>query len=777
MGLSTNIGLRALLTSQSALDTIGHNVANATTEGYSRQRVLTSSARPLNLRGLQLGNGVDANVVTRSVDELLNARIVSQSSSVARLESQLTEMGSVEALLNEPGEGGFGALMDSLFNSLSLVSSNPEDIVARNGALQSSENLTRRFHQVSDEIRQLQGDAQLKAETLVADVNLLAERLVTLNQQISEAESVSGTVANDLRDQRGVALRALSERVEITARENTQGAVLVQIDGQLLVGSSSANPLRVEPGADGTIGLQLLGGVQPVQPRSGQLAGVVAFSETFANDVLDGFDRYAKGIVLEMNRAHSTGVPLGGGFNQLRGSVSVADLDGDGAYGDVLLRDAQLPFDVQSGELFVHVALDGDDSFKTTRIEIDPDRMTVQGFADALSGVTGLSARIDTAGRLSVDALSQTKFHFGSRLDPAPDHSGTFGGGAASHVSSFAGPFAVGTTSTLDLVGAAGPFTLTIDPATFASAGEPTAKELVDSFNASPDMAAGDLRAVLVGDRIGFQTLSTGAAASFDVAGGTAVAALGLSAGTYTGQELEVEVAVAGVYEGAENDRWTFTPVGIGTIGTTPRLEVEVRDESGALVTTLDVGEGYPPGTPLAVAEGVTVSFSVGEVNGAAGDAFTLDTIADSDTSDVLVALGLNSFFTGSDASNINVNGDILKDPRLFAASSAGADGDNGAVLEMLDIQSSEVEGLDGTLSTYFGALVGGVGFEIASTSSALEVEGFMLNSLEEQREQVSGVNVDEELVKMIEYEQTYQAAARFLQVVGQLNDTVLALV
>ena len=202
-----------------------------------------------------------------------------------------------------------------------------------------------------------------------------------------------------------------------------------------------------------------------------------------------------------------------------------------------------------------------------------------------------------------------------------------------------------------------------------------------------------------------------------------------------------------------------------------------MRDESGALVTTLDVGEGYPPGTPLTVAEGISVSFSVGEVNSTAGDAFTLDTIADSDTSDVLVALGLNGFFTGSDASNINVNSDIVKDPRLFAGSSTGEDGDNGAILEMLDVQSSEVEGLDGTLGTYFGALVGGVGFEIASTSSALEVESFMLNSLEEQREQVSGVNVDEELVKMIEYEQTYQAAARFLQVVGQLNDTVMALV
>ncbi|MDG1491317.1 MAG: flagellar basal body rod C-terminal domain-containing protein, partial [Planctomycetota bacterium] len=506
-------------------------------------------------------------------------------------------------------------------------------------------------------------------------------------------------------------------------------------------------------------------------------AGVVAFSETFANDVIDGFDRYAKGIALEMNRAHSTGVPLGGGFNQLRGSTAIADLDGDGAFGDVLLRDAQLPFDVQSGELFVHVAVDGDDSFKTTRLEIDPSRMTVQGFADALSGIQGLSARIDTAGRLAVDSLSQTKFHFGARLDSSPDDVGTFGGERASHVSSFGGPFAIGTTSTLELVGAAGPFTLTLDPATFDSVGSPTAQELVDSFNQSPDMAAGDLRAVAVGDRIGFQTLSTGAAASFQIAGGTAVAALGLSVGTYSGQELGVEVAATGTYEGSDNDRWTFTPVGTGTIGTTPRLEVEVRDEAGALITTLDVGEGYAPGTSIPVAEGLEVSFSVGEINGTAGDAFVIDMIADSDTSDVLVALGLNSLLTGNDAATISLNGDIVKDPRLFAGSSTGEDGDNGAILAMLDVQSAEIEGLDGTLATYYGSLVGGVGFEIASTSSALEVERFMLGSLEGQREEVSGVNVDEELVKMIEYEQTYQAAARFLQVVGQLNDTVLALV
>lgn len=91
MSLSTNIGLRALLTSQSALDTIGHNVANANTEGYSRQSLLISNSRPLNLRGLQLGHGVEANQVIRSVDDLLNSRIVRQTSTIGRLDSQLRD--------------------------------------------------------------------------------------------------------------------------------------------------------------------------------------------------------------------------------------------------------------------------------------------------------------------------------------------------------------------------------------------------------------------------------------------------------------------------------------------------------------------------------------------------------------------------------------------------------------------------------------------------------------------------------------------------------------
>lgn len=777
MGLSTNIGLRALLTAQSALDTIGHNVANANTEGYSRQELLISNSRAVNLRGLQFGHGVQADAVTRSVDALLNSRITRQTSTLGRLESQLVEMQSVEALLNEPGGDGFGSLVDSIFESFSALSANTEDIVRRTGVVQSTDDLLNRFHQVSGEVGQLTRDAQTKASAIADDVNILAERIVGLNAEITQIEAARGSTANDLRDHRELALRKLSRRVDIQVRENTEGAVQVQIDGQLLVGASSVHKLEVETAPDGRIQLRLDGGVRPAEPKGGELAGLIAFASSFADGLGGDLDRYAKSIVLELNRAHAGGVPLAGGFTQLRGTNGVVDLDGDGDYGDGLLRDANLPFDIGSGELYVHVVAEPDGTLSTEKINIDPERMTVRDLVNDLSNIRGLSARLDSFGRINIDATSGTKFHFGRPVDTSPDDEGAFGGGRASTVGSFAGPFALGAASTLDMVGPSGAFTVTLDPAAFENVGNATADEVATALNGDPAMALNNMRAVVVGDRLGIQTIGEGAAENFQITGGSALTPLGLTTGTYNGQDLAVEVALNGQYTGTDNERWTFEPVGDGTIGTTPGLEIAVRDSTGATIATLDVGAGYAPGNEIAIVDGVSVSFTVGEVNGSSGDAFATNVIADSDTSDVLVAFGLNAFLTGTDAATIDLREDIRDDPRLLGASATGAVGDGGALLDMIAVQTSDVPELGGTLGEFYGTVIGDLGFEIGSVANAQEIESFLLNSLEAQREEVSGVNVDEELVKMIQYEQSYSAAAQFLQVVNQMTEEVLALI
>ena len=777
MSLSTNIGLRALLTAQSALDTIGHNVANANTEGFSRQEILISNSRPLNLRGLQLGHGVQADRVVRSVDELLNSRITSQASALGRIDAQLNEMSSVEALLNEPGGNGFGSLLDGVFNSFSALSANTDDVVSRTGAIQSTDNLINQFRQVAGELVQLQRDAQTKAASIAGGVNVLAERIVQLNQEITQIEAADGTIANDLRDKRELAIRQLGQRVDVQVRENTEGAVQVQVGGQLLVGARSVHKMSVDTTADGTVTVTLEGGVRPVVPTGGELAGLIAFAETFSNGIGEDLDTYAASIVKELNRAHSTGVPLEGGFTQLRGHSTVPDLDGDGERGDALLRDAGLPFEVTDGELYLHVVSDVTNELTTTKIDVDPNRMTVNDFVDALSAERGVTARLDNFGRVIINSTSGTKFHFGRPINSDPDTEGTFGGGRGSTVGSFAGPFSIPTSSTIQINGSSGGFTIDLEPTDFEKVGEATPDELAAIMNLHPGMAASNMQATVVGGRIAIQTLGEGSGESFQIAGGTALAALGLQAGTFTGRDLAVDVTLSGEYTGAANQQWTFEPVGDGVIGTTPGLEVAVRDSSGSVIARLDVGAGYAPGNEIVINEGVSVAFSVGEIRQSNGDAFSSDMIADSDTSDILVAFGLNSYLVGSDASTIDLREDIREDPRLLAASATGAVGDGGAILDMISVQTNDVEELDGTLGEFYGTMVGSIGFDISSASNAQEIEAFLLTSLEAQREEVSGVNVDEELVKMIKYEQAYSAAAQFLQVVRQMNDEVLALV
>lgn len=774
--LGSDIGLRALLASRTALETIGHNVSNANTPGFSRQRIDLGTSRPQNLRGLQLGAGVRADSVTRTVDELLNNRIVKQTSSLSRLDAQLTEMTSVEALLDEPGGEGLGALLDEMFGSLSALSANTEDIVYRTGAVQGAIGLTNRLHQVIDEVDQLQRDAQSKAGFLASDVNIKAERILKLNQEITKTEA-TGVPANDLRDQRDQVVRELSKLVDVSVREDSAGTVRIQVDGQLLVGAQNVHRLTVEAGDRGAMTLRLEGASRDIEPRGGELAGVVNFARGFVNDLRAELNAYARSLVLEFNRIHSTGVGLDGGFKTLNGQSPVPDVDGDGDLRDLLLGAPEFEFPVQGGELFMTIVDDGSGEMRQVRIPVDPSRDSVGSFLDRLDALPEISASLDGFGRVSIVAESGKTFHFGRPLDAHPDEQGTFGGGHASVTMPFRAPVSLPPGGTLLLQGATSAFAVAFNPADFENISTATAEEIAAVINQDPGAIANSIRAVVTGDRVALQTSGSGNSETFAINGGTALSSLGLAAGTYAGQDVAVAVTMSGEYTGDTNRRWTFESSGDGVIGTTPGLTLTVRDESGALVSTLEVGENYSSGAPLQVADGVSVAFTGGEVRASEGDVFTVDVIADSDTSDVLVAFGLNNLFQGVDAATIQVLESIQRDPAEFAASSSGAVGDSGALRDMLDLQHKDVAGLGGSFGEFYSTLVGGIGFEISSTRSAAEVETFLVESLEERRQSIAGVNVDEELVNMLAFEQAFNAAAQFLQVINQMQDEVMRLV
>ena len=245
-----------------------------------------------------------------------------------------------------------------------------------------------------------------------------------------------------------------------------------------------------------------------------------------------------------------------------------------------------------------------------------------------------------------------------------------------------------------------------------------------------------------------------------------------------SGAERAVAVTMTGAWTGTTNDAYTFTPTMDGTVGTTAGLSVEVRDASGALVTTLDLGPDYTPGEKLELPNGLKVSFGLGELSATHNDAFVAEAWADSDTSDALAALGLNALYTGTSAIDIGVREDLVDDPRLFSVGTTGASGDNRALLDLVDLKDLEIDALGGaTIGDAWGDFVANIGFDIGSAENARGTEQFLMESLVARREEVSGVNVDEELVNMVRFEQAYQAAARYIQAVNSINDELMRII
>ena len=778
-GVGISAGIRALLASRVGLATVGHNITNANTPGYSRQSVDFSAARPVLSGGVLIGNGVGATSVRRTVDALLARRLLTQNSVQGRLESRYTALSEIEALMQEPSGASLGAQLDGFFTSISGLSTNSSDSILRTGMVNDAVQLTSQFNQMAGSLDNIRADTGTEVGLRVEEVNELGREISSLNTEIASAKS-AGLNPNDLQDRRDVAISDLSRLVEVDTKEDQTGAIRVLVDGNTLVSATRSHDLTSRIDADGEIELRIKGAAVTTTPSGGILGGLVAISRDTIPQLTDQLDLLAQNIIREVNRVHSEGIPASGPYTSLTGGSLFTDTDKDGSFRDELLSGAGLPTEVVSGQLFVNITDKTTGELTKSKINISKTHTTVGDFLDELSSVPHLAADIDALGRIQIVADSGYGFDFGRRLDPGPDNIGSFGGGQASLGTAAAEPFALSNGDTLTLMSGATPINVTFNSTDFAQISEATAEEMAAVINANPDVIATGMQASAENGRLVMQTLGTGSTESFVLTGGSALGALGwipLSGTTIDGHDTSVDVAITGNYTGQNNDVYSFRPSDDGTVGTTPGLSVEVLDSSGNRVATLDVGDTYIPGTDLEVAEGVFVSFGLGDLSSTHNDSMSLDVVSDADTSDALLAVGVGSFFSGTGARDISVLAGIEADPDLIASSLSGSDGDNQILLDLLDLENKQIGELgSASLSEFYGETVGQTGFDTASTINSLDANDALIQSLEARQQQVSGVNVDEELVNLLEFEQSFQAASRYINVLNDLNDELLSL-
>lgn len=156
---------------------------------------------------------------------------------------------------------------------------------------------------------------------------------------------------------------------------------------------------------------------------------------------------------------------------------------------------------------------------------------------------------------------------------------------------------------------------------------------------------------------------------------------------------------------------------------------------------------------------------------------------ANSDTAKILTALGVNTLFTGTTAGTIAVNPDLLQAPELLNASLNGTTGDSSNLQRILALQNTNVLASPGqttaseTFSGYTASMIGSIGTQVQNLTDQQTAQQSLGQSLQAQQQSVSGVNTDDEMVNLLQYQQSYQMASEYISVVNTTLSSLLNLI
>jgi len=239
MGLE--IGKRGVFAHQQALATIGHNIDNINTPGYSRQRVEFVPFHPIYMPGLeraetpgQLGQGVVVERIERIRDQLLDRRIVAQASGEGYWNVRNDYVRDMEQLYLEVGRNSVRSKMDSFWEGWQTLAQNPSTNEARVEVLERGKTLIDGIHNHYDGLTRLQEQADLDIQMTVSRVNDLSRQIADLNGNIQRIKA-QGDNPNDLMDQRDLRIDELSKIIDVTVSQIDPDEFMVHTSGHILV--------------------------------------------------------------------------------------------------------------------------------------------------------------------------------------------------------------------------------------------------------------------------------------------------------------------------------------------------------------------------------------------------------------------------------------------------------------------------------------------------------------------------------------------------------------
>jgi len=309
-----DIARRALVTQRQAMDVTSHNIANANTPGYTRQRPNLTPTTPLQKNGLLFGTGVTISTIERLRDKFVDQEIRGANQFLGSATQQKAIFSRVEAVFNEPSDSGLRNALDKFFAAFQNLAAHPEDGGVRQAVVQQAITLSRTFNSMSANLRQLQSDIAEDVETKVDQINQLLRRIADLNVEIGQYSGI-GQEANDAKDQRDKALDELSKLVDVKAIEDSRGAVTVTIGGTTVVSLGSTMKLAAEVTSGGISIIAPEAGTSTnkvvLNVTSGEVGAAVELYNTTIPGFLDRLNTLALTLITGINNLHYAGYGLG----------------------------------------------------------------------------------------------------------------------------------------------------------------------------------------------------------------------------------------------------------------------------------------------------------------------------------------------------------------------------------------------------------------------------------------------------------------------------------
>ncbi len=722
------IGQSALTAAQVGVATTGHNIANATTPGYSRQVVMQGAVAAGDSGFAFVGKGTEVTSVTRIYNEFLANQVLSAQTSDSQLSTYHTQIKQVDNLLADSSAGLSPALQD-FFKGVQDVSSDPNSSASRQALLSSGESLAARFQSLGAQLNDIKQSVNGQINASVSNINVYATQIAKLNDTIEKAQAGGNKSANDLLDQRDQAVSELSKEVKVSVvKQGESYNVFIGTGQPLVVGTktttlfattSPTDPSRTEIGSRTSSGVTSL--IDEKALPGGKLGGFFNFRSGTLDVAQNTLGRLATSFATQFNTQHALGQTQTGGLGTAFFNVAVPEVSassnnsaaGTGKAAATITDASALK--VSDYRLqYTQVGTPAAPGYLLTRLSDG----TTTSFAPPVAPATSATANFD-----GVDfSISGTPVQ-GDEFLIRPVSNGAIGFSVAiTDKANIAVGAPIATSASSANTG-----TGTIGAATVKSTA-------VIPGGVSLGYAAGKLSGFPAG--LPVSVTSGGTTTNYPAATAPAVTSVPYSAGdtvSFGGVDAVItapQLATPPVTINAPNSTLTYASASKTLSGFPIPLTVSVTANGTTTV--------YAPGTPVPYTPGATIAFG-----------------------------GITFAIAGAPA-----NGDTFK----VSANSNGV-GDNRNALLLGKLQT--IGTLDGGTTNFQGAYsqlvstVGNKAHELQATSSA--AASLLEQSVASQQSE-SGVNLDEEAANLLRYQQAYQAAGKLIQTASTLFGVLLSL-